>query len=85
MSNLKSESLNLLNERITLKHCGVRYTIVEHFTDESSQQIIEVNGKQYVIKYKTPEERKTPADVFCIFVDGIKYPSFGKFLKLIRG
>ena len=62
------------------KHCKVEYTVLVNYTDDTLIEVIEVKGKQYKV-VRLPRPTKTINELFCVYVDGIRYTTFAKFLK----
>ena len=63
-----------------IKHCGCTYEIVKKFSEETWSESILYNGEIYEINV-FPRPTKTETELMCVFVNGIRYASFAKFLK----
>ncbi len=68
------------NKSEVIKHCGCSYEIVRAYSEETWSEEILYLGKVYEVK-TNPRPAKTEAELMCVFVDGIRYASFAKFLK----
>lgn len=64
------------------KHCKKQYKVLVPYTDAKCIEVIEVEGKSYEI-VRLPRPTKNVTELMCVFVNGIKYPTFAKFLKSI--
>ncbi len=69
-------------ESVKIKHCKKEYTIVSSYNEINWTEVVEVNGKIYEV-LRNPRPTKNEAELMCVFVQGIKYSSFAKFLKSI--
>ena len=67
---------------IKTKHCKREYKVIEAYNEINWTEIIEVNEKKYEV-LRNPRPTKTEAELMCVFVGGIKYSSFAKFLKSV--
>lgn len=66
----------------TYKHCGNIYTVLVKYSDTTNEEVILFKDKKYTI-VRLPRPTKTEAELACVFVNGVKYNSFAKFLKTI--
>jgi hypothetical protein len=67
---------------IKTKHCKREYKVIQAYNEIDWIEVVEVNGKEYEI-LRNPRPTKTEAELMCVFVQGIKYASFAKFLKSV--
>lgn len=67
----------------TIKHCKKEYSILVNYSEITNLEIIEFNGIVYEI-LRNPRPTTTEAQLICVFVNGIKYSTFAKFLKTIK-
>jgi hypothetical protein len=65
-----------------IKHCKKQYSVIVPYTEQSNTEVIQVNGINYTIN-RLPRPTKTVAELYYVFVDGIRYTTFAKFLKSI--
>jgi hypothetical protein len=65
-----------------MKHCKVNFNVLVKYTDETLEQVIEVNGIAYTLKY-LPRPCSNEKDLFAVFHDGVRFPSLAKFLKSV--
>jgi hypothetical protein len=65
-----------------VKHCGIEYKVIVPYSETTNTEVIEVNGNVYKIS-RLPRPTKTEAELMRVFVNGVKYNSFAKFLKSI--
>jgi hypothetical protein len=66
-----------------IKHCKNTYQVVVPYTDETNTEVISVNGNEYLIE-RLPRPTNTVSELMCVFVSGVRYASFAKFLKHIN-
>lgn len=65
-----------------VKHCKIEYKVIVPYSETANTEVIEVKGNVYEICY-LPRPTKTEAELRLVFVNGIKYSTFAKFLKSI--
>ena len=66
----------------THTHCKIAYQVVVPYSDESYVEIIIVNGQEFKIE-RLPRPCTTEKDLMAVFHNGVRFPSFAKFLKTI--
>jgi len=71
-----------LKKGSVVKHCKKEYTVLIPYSDKTNEEVISTKGKEYKI-VRLPRPAKNESDLMCVFVDGIRYPSFAKFLKTL--
>jgi hypothetical protein len=64
------------------KHCKQEYKVLVPYSENTNIEIIEVKGKVYEIA-RIPRPCATYGELALVYVNGIKYYSFAKFLKSI--
>jgi hypothetical protein len=65
------------------QHCKVKYKVITPYTDDTLFEIIEVNGQQYKLTFKF-RPCKTVSELFAVYYNGVRFPTFAKFLKTIN-
>ena len=78
MENYQSEEIGK-----TFKHCKNIYQVVVPYTEKTNTEVISVNGNEYLIE-RLPRPANTISELMCVFVNGVRYASFAKFLKHIN-
>jgi len=66
-----------------IKHCKREYKVLTPYSDNGENygiEVIEVKGKIYKIE-RVPRPAKNITELFAVFVDGVRYNTFAKFLK----
>lgn len=76
----KYGDFNTTNAKI--KHCKRTYKVITPYSNTTNIEIIEILGNQYTVT-RLPRPTNTEAELMCVFVEGIRYSSFAKFLKSI--
>lgn len=71
-----------VNETGVIKHCKREFKVIKQYSQETNLETIEYKGQEFVI-VRLPRPAKNEADLICVFVNGIKYTTFAKFLKSI--
>jgi hypothetical protein len=66
-----------------MKHCKVQYNVIKEYSEPGFTEIIEVNGIQYTV-VRLPRPCATVADLFAVYVNGVRYSTFAKFLKTVN-
>lgn len=66
----------------TSKHCKVSYTVISKFSEETNSFTISFSGTIYEVK--KIHKPVTVSDCYAVIVNGIKYPTFAKFLKTLN-
>ena len=63
-----------------IKHCKKEYKVIKQYNEITNCETVEVLGEQYEI-VRLPRPTKTESELMCVFVKGIRYSTFAKFLK----
>ena len=63
-----------------IKHCKKEYKVIIPHNEITNCETVEVLGEQYEI-VRLPRPTKTESELMCVFVKGIRYSTFAKFLK----
>lgn len=67
----------------TIKHCKKQYSVLVKYSEITNSETIEFNGVVYEI-LRNPRPTKEVSELYHVFVNGIKYNTFAKFLKSIK-
>jgi hypothetical protein len=66
-----------------MKHCKVQYNIIKEYSEADNTEIVEANGIQYTVK-TLPRPCATAADLYAVYINGVRYSTFAKFLKTVN-
>ncbi len=62
-------------------HCKNQYNVIQDYSDLTNIEVILFKGVEYKIE-RLPRPCKNETDLRVVIVNGVKYSSFAKFLKL---
>lgn len=65
-----------------MKHCKIEYKVIKEYSDIDFTEIIEYKGITHEIK-RVQRPCKTESELRLVFVNGVTYSTFAKFLKTL--